>query len=348
MHSFAVLIEFEQNLQWLQVENVVDDRVAGEFQSFGSPVEFPFDEVLDWMFIHNNRLIGGFTFREAPEDFGWSWPDVNFYFAVFSEEQRNDLTCQLLDAIGNYEHDRFLQIARQSDRVLSQTREVAVEREGCGITVGPLSPFLYAICLQNVKVIDYILGEGFVDRTRDRYDWNALHLASYQPNALEIVSKLIEAGFGVNEATETGVTSLGIAIVHNNVPLMRLLVSAGARVNYCEKFVIETHRPPANVSPVLDAKEIESLEYLLSLGVDCNVSGFNGQTPLHIAILLKRYLNAILLLKHGADPDAVDSEGLKPDHDLHFHENSDNPLLKELLELFEIRRMEINSRPSGR
>ncbi|KUO85524.1 MAG: hypothetical protein AT711_06515, partial [Thermoproteus sp. CIS_19] len=89
-------------------------------------------------------------------------------------------------------------------------------------------------------------------------------------SALE-VEPLLNLGVDPNLRDEEGLTPLHRALMHNN------------------------------------PYSAEVVDLLLSRGADPNVRGRDGNTPLHLAAEFNRVQAAALLLKHGADPNAVNA-----------------------------------------
>ena len=62
-----------------------------------------------------------------------------------------------------------------------------------------------------------------------------------------------------------------------------------------------------------DAEAVETIDYLLSLGIDINATAQNGDTALHAAVSGRRSEVIVAhLLERGADPLKVNGRGQSP------------------------------------
>lgn len=112
---------------------------------------------------------------------------------------------------------------------------------------------------------------------------------------------LIEQPVLVNQENEHGLTLLGIAAHYGQVEVVKTLIKHGAEINA----ISHSKLPfiPQNTAlhaAVAGAKSIETIEYLLLNGSDCNLKDSEGYTPLHIAAFEGSISIAKQLLQHGA------------------------------------------------
>lgn len=97
------------------------------------------------------------------------------------------------------------------------------------------------------------------------------------------------------------------------------LLGLGADPNLCPPTFLETNDPPEPLRAIdnwaqgtrrcPDAQVAETLRLLISTGVDINVKGCNGRTPLHLA---SDALRTKLLLAAGADDTLANDDGETP------------------------------------
>ncbi|CAB0036951.1 unnamed protein product [Trichogramma brassicae] len=127
------------------------------------------------------------------------------------------------------------------------------------------------------------LKPGQVD-ARDKLGNTPLHLAvsTLYSNANHVIRALLEIGANPNVANDDGLTPMHI--------ICKRCCNDGLRELFCQ--ISDDMKQPVQ----LDARDKL------------------GNTPLHLAALLNDYKSLEFLLKNGADPNAVNEEGLTPLH----------------------------------
>ncbi len=78
-----------------------------------------------------------------------------------------------------------------------------------------------------------------------------------------------------------------------------------------EGFDVDFHEA-AHIPPLIYSilrQQYRIAEYLLEQGAHVNITSFQGDTPLHIAMKLRLPETVYLLLRYGADPDRKDADG---------------------------------------
>ncbi|XP_077977699.1 uncharacterized protein LOC144433265 [Glandiceps talaboti] len=104
-----------------------------------------------------------------------------------------------------------------------------------------------------------------------------------------------------------GMTALHWAVCYERVQAIKLLIGKGARIDSSDKFggtplFYATGRAP----------NAEIAQYLIENGATVDYRNTNGAIPLHGAALQGNTECVKLLLKHGADPKAMDHDGKTP------------------------------------
>jgi len=119
---------------------------------------------------------------------------------------------------------------------------------------------------------------------------------------LQLVDKLlIEQPVLVNKENENGLTLLGIAAHYGQIEVVKRLISHGAEINAISHSKISfIPQNTALHASIAGAKSIETIEYLLVNGADCNIKDSEGHTPLHIAAFEGNISIAKLLIENGA------------------------------------------------
>lgn len=165
----------------------------------------------------------------------------------------------------------------------------------------------------------------------------AVHVAL--ANTVPVCSILLDHGADVNGA-KGGWTALHVAVEREDVPLIRFLLSRGARATWQEgdkgtpplEFAANKHSR-VSLEALVDAgvdinaksncedsiafnllhtKDAELLRWAHGRGLNINTPKSDGFTPLHKAALNGLVDRVTLLLELGADVNAVDDEGKTP------------------------------------
>ncbi|XP_043692141.1 putative ankyrin repeat protein RF_0381 [Telopea speciosissima] len=187
------------------------------------------------------------------------------------------------------------------------------------------------------EICKYLLEELKLDvETKDEDGETPLLHATRQGHT-DTAKYLLECGANPSISSDIGATALHHAAGTGNIDLLRFLLSKGVDVDSqsdagtpmiwaaghgqqeAVKVLLENHANPNaetddNITPLLSAVAAGSLpclELLIQAGANANVSA-GGATPMHIAADNGSPDIINCLLKAGADPNAVDEDGLKP------------------------------------
>ena len=121
------------------------------------------------------------------------------------------------------------------------------------------------------------------------------------------VAKLIRDGVDVNWQPANGFTPLCMATCKNNVPIMKMLVEAGAGIDLPN--VDGTH--PVFLAASGPDKDAGPLELLIAAGADIHLEEQSGElrTPLHQAVIESLVDKVRVLIEAGADVHQEDRDG---------------------------------------
>jgi len=157
------------------------------------------------------------------------------------------------------------------------------------------TPITRAAELDRLDAIQLFLKNGASVDFPDGANGTALSIAANRSN-LEIARLLLAAGADVNHANRDGFTPLTRAALRDHVEMVRLLLSAGAKF------------PSANEEFLYAASsgDLATLILHISQGIDVNHPSGRSITPLIAAATNGETLAVKLLLKSGANPDALE------------------------------------------
>jgi ankyrin repeat protein len=111
----------------------------------------------------------------------------------------------------------------------------------------------------------------------------------------------LRSGASKDATTDFGFTALHVAATKGHLPVVRLLIDAGADVDRRERH---------GVSPLLQAVGWPGvMEALLDAGADVDGATVQGVTPLMSAAAFGEMESVRLLLARGADPNRRDDSG---------------------------------------
>lgn len=84
---------------------------------------------------------------------------------------------------------------------------------------------------RNAKLTSYLLQHGAHAHAKNRYDWTPLHYAMLFEDAIESAKNLINYGASINTPDDEKLTPLHLAVKHNNIPGIKLLIKHGADIS---------------------------------------------------------------------------------------------------------------------
>ncbi|KKK96871.1 hypothetical protein LCGC14_2658440, partial [marine sediment metagenome] len=141
-------------------------------------------------------------------------------------------------------------------------------------------------------------------RAKDRSGNTALHFAAGLDDA-EMASLLLAKGADVNAMNTHGSTPLAVAVMAGKTKVVRQLLKHDADPN----------RKRANADGALNhlarsthASGPALLQMLVAAGVDVNIRGYPGETPLSSAVRAGNRRMAELLIEAGADVNAAPTQ----------------------------------------
>ncbi len=149
--------------------------------------------------------------------------------------------------------------------------------------------------------------------------------------SIEIVRLLVKHGADVNAFyVDSKLTSLHAAIFNGDIEVIRLILEAGGDPNIVDN---EDYLP---LQFAVQQNSLEIAKLLLQYGAGRTINesgGFCGDTALGVAIRELNVPMIELLLDHGADPEALDSDDQMARENLPPREESDSESWNATVEL---------------
>lgn len=157
-----------------------------------------------------------------------------------------------------------------------------------------------------------------------------------ESNEIKSAKLLIDSGANLNCKCKQDITPLLFAIANKNFEYIRILIEAGANYSSVEDklialvgekrdmqignllikrgFNINSLNQIGNsiLSGFVADNNLESTDFLISLGADVNIKTHSNMTALHIASYMGHYDIALSLIKAGADVNARAIDGKTP------------------------------------
>ncbi len=185
---------------------------------------------------------------------------------------------------------------------------------------------LMAVRDEQLGVVKDLLAAGANPNIKDRHNITPLQIALNKKN-LAYSRALINARANVNviDSSPAGSSPLIIAAEQVNIPLMKMLLKAGANPNFERKYGDKTALLVA-----ISKADMNMLRLLLNAKADVNIRGDSRQTPLHFATDKKHLGMVNLLLKHHPAINVLDASGYSPLHNAVLSRNL--PIVRRLLE----------------
>jgi len=158
--------------------------------------------------------------------------------------------------------------------------------------------------LENVKFL--LQNDRSLPAYKNKLGYSALHYAAEHGHPL-ILKALVDAGVKANQPGPDRKTILHLAVVRDDLPLVKLLVEElGLKVTVKDKF----KRTPLNLACKNGCMKIAS--YLLQQGSEFDLPDSSGNTPIHYACAYGYPEIIDLLFRAGASPNSLNSWNYTP------------------------------------
>lgn len=278
----------------------------------GAEVTVGINEISDWMYVDNGRLVGGFTVRvlrarmskTKGDEFDQSVP-----FVIDNEMKVNAPLVQFFNAIGNAEHELLESLLKTHPQFANRVGRVAVEGTFSYIEQEVRHPLNYATYCGNTKAVEILLENKADPNFRDKYKNTPLHEAAMR-GRLEIIRLLAQYGADINARNRIGCTPLKAAAGNDEVKCAELLLELGADIS----LGLANNRGFGcdGESVLHNIRTVEIAKTLLQAGAAIDAQNKKKKTPLHHAIF-NHYIDlAIYLIEQGARTDLRNKQRQTP------------------------------------
>ena len=169
------------------------------------------------------------------------------------------------------------------------------------------TPLMFAARAGRLENVRFLLqNDRSLPAYKNKQGYSALHFAAEQGHA-DIIKALVDAGVKANQPGPDRKTILHIAVVHDNLALVKFLVEElGLKVTVKDKF----KRTPLALACKNGCMKIAS--YLLQQGSEFDCPDSSGNTPIHYACAYGYPEIIDLLLRAGASPNSLNSWNYTP------------------------------------
>ena len=232
------------------------------------------------------------------------------------------------------------------------------------------TPLHEAAMIGRADVAELLVDNGADINAEDNAGWTPLHAAAANSRwTAAVVQFLISEGAYIHAESHDGATPLHLVMLQGNVKVVRLLIEKGADVNARDKFgSTPLHSAVRRNIPEHDNDNSDAVRLLIKEGANVMARDRTGltvldcalmwnrpelaslflaaasDTPLHYAIRKYDANMVEILLQHGADVNAKDSQGYAPLY-VTINYARDSEIVK-LLKAYGVREQE-EPQPSG-
>lgn len=236
------------------------------------------DRLLDWAFVDNGILVGGYTIkrqfeRMKSESRKLDIADaVSFYIPPIDFDWKSKSIC-LMRSIGYQDIENVARIyASHNQQYIQVAKRKPLTR---GMTED--TPLNYAVCYSSIDMVKCLVELGNDVNGSGNIGATPLFSAAAS-GKIEIVKYLLEMGARIDVADERGLTPIAIAVINDQTETVTLLLDLGANVKCIDN--------DGNSLAHLIAKDnTELAETLAAYGVNMDQEDGDGFAPIHCAAM---------------------------------------------------------------
>jgi len=194
------------------------------------------------------------------------------------------------------------------ERLKEPARKQSKRKRGKSWSAIAAKPLRYTIILLVLGFVLFSGGRGIVNAIRLRLHAPVIE-AAISGNVVEM-KDLLDAGKSPNARNSDKASALNLALLYRHEQIARLLVEAGANVNYHSRAERDFDGPPIAIASSLGLTSI--IDLLCDSGADVNVRYYSGATPLSLCIENGDVEAVRRIIVSGADLYMPDVSGMPP------------------------------------
>lgn len=237
-----------------------------------------FDQLLDWAFIDNGMLVGGYTIkhqfeRMKSESRKLDVADaVSFYIPPTDFDWKTDSIC-LMRSIGHQDVESIKKIYGLNSLQQIPVAKRKPRTRGMEADI----PLNYAIACGNTDVVKCLVELGNDVNASSNSGATPLFCAA-AIGSIEIMQYLLEMGARIDVADNRGLTPIAIATINDQIDSVALLLDLGANVKCVDN-------DGNTLAHLVASDNVKLVETLFSRGTDIDHRDTDGYTPIHCAAL---------------------------------------------------------------
>jgi len=265
------------------------------------------EEILDWCFVDNGLLKGGYSIRHLFEKMPLTSrkQDIESGLSFFIPPLQfdwDDSSIGLMQLIG-YNDVEGVRRFVESNRCRSIK---AVTRRPLSRKLVDEVPLNYAVMYSNLAMVKCLESLGF-DINDSSFDGITPLFTAASVGMLETVRYLCQQGANINANDERGLTPLAIAVINNHESIADFLLDSGASTSCVDE-------DGSTLLHLVASDNVLLAEKLIALGTPLNHLDAQGDTVLHCAAIngfpdILRYLvskGASLNSRNNSDESPLD------------------------------------------
>jgi hypothetical protein len=264
------------------------------------------EEISDWMYVDNGRLVGGTTVRvlrnSASEEEGAEF-DQSVPFVIADDVDPERPLTRLLDAVGHEDLAVLSRVLRDHPKLKNRRGVVCIVCLLGGMERESMCALEYAAHLGRTASARILLEAGAKPNIAAAFRNRPLHMAAMYGH-VDVARLLVKHGADIDARNRRGRTALLIACSNDHVPCALALLELGADVRLGDR--------ESGAGVMHEVRDVGLARRLLEAGAPRDLPAKDGDTPLHYAVINGFIDVAVFLIERGAPLDVTNEDGKTP------------------------------------